>query len=383
MSAEDRFERVLENLYRAALVDIEWESVAGLIQDTIRANGHSLTHASAGPGGESRIHLARFFIGAKRRRDHEQTYFRDYFPRDEAIPRLHGLRDGEMVFKSDLYTDKEKKTSAAYNEFRCVNKTQNGLFMGLDGLDGHGIVLSFGNSTERMGWGHDQIRAIRRLAPHLRQFARVRQAMADARALGASLAELLESRRLGIIQLDRGGRVLEANDRARDILAKRDGLCDQGGVLAARHRGENAALQRLLAQALPPSGVQGSGGSMKITRRTAPTPLVLEINPVRGTGADRFALRSAALVLVVDPAARPRVDPDLAAAVLGLTPAESRVAVELATGQTVAGVAHAQGCAESTVRTHLKRVYRKQGIRKQTELVRRLLSLEGLRKHFR
>ena len=112
-------------------------------------------------------------------------------------------------------------------------------------------------------------------------------------------------------------------------------------------------------------------------------PLVLEIHPVRETGADHRAQRLGALVLVVDPAARPRVDPDLAAAVLGLTPAESRVAVALATGQTVAGIAHARDCAEGTVRTHLKRVYRKQGIRKQTELVRRVLSLEGLRKHFR
>ncbi|MXY31321.1 MAG: hypothetical protein F4Y48_08995, partial [Gammaproteobacteria bacterium] len=37
------------------------------------------------------------------------------------------------------------------------------------------------------------------------------------------------------------------------------------------------------------------------------------------------------------------------------------------------------GCAESTVKTHLKRVYRKLGIRKQAELVRRVMSLEILR----
>lgn len=383
MSAEDRFERVLENLYRAALADSPWESVAALIHDAIRTNGHSLTYADVATGGEPRIHLARFFVGTQRRRDHEQTYFRDYFPRDEAIPRLQGLRDGELVFKSDLYSDQEKKTSAAYNEFRCANENENGLFMGLDGLDGHGIVLSFGNSTERMGWGNDQIRTIRRLAPHLRQFARVRCAMADARALGASLAELLESRRLGIVQLDRRGRIREANDRARGILLKCDGLCDQGGMLVARHRGEHAELQRLLALALPPSGVQGSGGSMKVTRRKAPGPLVLEIHPVREADADCPPWQLGALVLLVDPATRPRVDPDLAAAVLGLTRAESLVAVAMAEGQTVAGLAHAQGCAESTVRTHLKRIYRKLGIRKQTELVRRLLSLEGLRKRFR
>ena len=383
MPRQDRFDRVLERLYKAALADAEWVSAAALINDMVGTNGHSLTYAGVGPEGEPMIHLARFFVGPQRREDHEQTYFREYFPRDEAIPRLHGLRDGEMVFKSDLYTDREKKTSAAYNEFRCVNKTQNGLFMGLDGLDGHGIVLSFGNSTERTGWGYDQIRAIERLAPHLRQFARVRRAMADAKAFGASLADLLEPRRLGIVQLDRRGRILEANDRARNILLKRDGLYDQGGLLAAGHREENAELQRLLARALPPNGVQGTGGSMKITRGKAPMPLVLEIHPVRETGADRGALRLRALVLVIDPAARPRVNPELVATILGLTPSESHVAVALATGQTIAGIADAQDCAESTVRTHLKRVYRKQGIRKQTELVRRVLSLEGLRKRFR
>ena len=382
MARGEKFERVLANLYKAALGDIEWVSVAASINDLIGTNGHSLTYAEVGPGGKPRIRFSRFFVGAEHRDDLQQLYYRDYFWRDEAIPRLDGLGDGEMVRKSDLYTDQEKKTSATYNEFRIVQETQSGFFMGLDGLDGRGIVLSFGNSTERTGWGHNQIQAIRALAPHLRQFARVRRVMADAEALSVSLGGLLETRQLGIVQLDRCGRILEANDRARDILLKRDGVCDRGGVLAAGHRGENLELQRLLARALPASGVQGTGGSLKVTRRNAPGPLVLEVHPVRGMGEDHRASQLAALVLVVDPAARPRVDPDLAGKVLGLTPAESLVAVALATGQTVAGIADAQGCAESTVRSHVKRVYRKLGISKQTELVRRILSLEGLRSSF-
>ena len=70
--------------------------------------------------------------------------------------------------------------------------------------------------------------------------------------------------------------------------------------------------------------------------------------------------------------------PELAARLLGLSPMESRVAVAVATGQTVAGIAAALNCGESTVKTHLKRVYRKLGVRKQTELVRRILALEGV-----
>ena len=379
MTEQDRFERTLASLYRAALADANWVSAAALVNDTIRTGGHGLSYGDPCGGVEPKVFLHRLFVGRERREDLEQLYLRDYFRRDEVILRLFGLRDGEVAYKSDLYTDQEKKTSTVYNEFRRVNQSQKGLFMVFDEPDGRAIVWSVGNSAERGGWGHDQIETVKRLAPHIRQFVRVRHAMANAGALGASLAELLEDGRSGFIQLDRRGRILEANDRARDILLKRDGICDAEGVLTAGIPEEDAELQRVLARALPPYGVQGAGGSMKITRTKARTPLVLEVHPVQGMGADHRAWEVGALVLVVDPEARPRVDPDLAAAVLGLTPAESRVAVELATGQTVAGIAHELGCAESTVCTHLKRVYRKQGISKQTELVRRVLSLEALR----
>ena len=383
MATEDKFGRVLEHLYKAALGDVTWASAVGVMTDLIRTNGLSLTYVDVGPRGEPEIRQSRFFVAAERRDDLQQLYYRDYYWRDEAIPRLAGLDDGELAWKSDLYTDQEMKTSAAYNEFRVANKTQNGLFTAIYGLDGSVIVWSCGNSTERDGWGHDQIRVIGLLAPHLRQAARVRRAMADARALGASLAGLLENGQLGLIQLDRRGRIMEANDRARDVLLKRDGLRDGGGALTCGHAGENEELQRLLARALPRYGVQGAGGSMKITRRKTRTPLVLEIHPVRGMGVDRRARHVGALVLVVDPARRPRIEPDLTVKFLGLTPAESRVAVAVATGETVAGIADALDCAESTVKTHVKRVYRKLGIRKQTELVQRILSLEALRQSFR
>lgn len=384
MGRADRFERALEDLYRAALADDDGLlSAPALINDVVATKGHSLTYVEMDPRGNPEIHLSHFFVSPERRVDLERRYYKDYFWRDEAIPRLRGLRHGEFVRKLDLYTDEEQKSSATFNEFRRAHQSQHGFFGAAHGLDGCRTVISFGNSTEREGWGHDQIRLIQRLAPHMLQFARVRRAMAEARALGASLAELLENRQLGIIQLGRRNRVVEANDRARDILSQRDGLSDTGGMLSAQNRGENAELRRLLARALPAHGLQGAGGSMKITRRKSRAPWVLEIHPLRGTGADRLAWRVKALVLVLDPAVRPRLDPDVVAAVMGLTTAESQVAVALATGRTVAGIANARGCAESTVKTHIKRIYRKLGISRRTELVRRVLALEALRKPFR
>ena len=52
----------------------------------------------------------------------------------------------------------------------------------------------------------------------------------------------------------------------------------------------------------------------------------------------------------------------------GLSPQETRIALHLIDGGTVASAAEALGLAESTVRTHLKAVFSKTGVRRQAGL---------------
>ena len=54
---------------------------------------------------------------------------------------------------------------------------------------------------------------------------------------------------------------------------------------------------------------------------------------------------------------------------LGLTPAESRVAAELAEGRTVAEIARAANVRRNTVHWHLKQCYTRTNCRTQAELV--------------
>ena len=49
--------------------------------------------------------------------------------------------------------------------------------------------------------------------------------------MGASLAKLLDTTGLGIVQLDGRGRIVAANDRARDLLRTGDGLYDEDRFL--------------------------------------------------------------------------------------------------------------------------------------------------------
>ena len=250
--------------------------------------------------------------------------------------------------------------------------------MRLDGPGGSHVVWSMADSTDHAGgWSSTQIDIIEWLLPHVRQYAGVRGALTDARALGSSLGELLDNGRLSVIQLDRRGRIVAASDRARRLLGKSGGLSDRGGFLSASAPGENDTLQRLLARALSPLWVQASAGSMSIGRPAASTRLVVHITPVAERERDVRTQRVAALVLVADPESQPRIDAGIVATALCLTPAESRVAAMVAAGHTVHGIAAATGRTQGTVRWHLKKIFRKQGISRQADLVRRVLSLEG------
>ena len=320
----------------------------------------------------------RFCFRGQRNEEFERKYFEEYYALDERVPRLRELPHGRLVHVSDLYTDEEKKTSTAYNEVLPLSDTRNCLSVRLDGPNGSRIVWSFADPAEGDGWSFDQIAMIERLLPHLGQYVRVRQVLADADGLNASLATLLDNTANGVIQLDRHGRIVAVNDRARDILKGEDGLFDQGGFLCAHASADNENLQRRLARALPPSGGQGASGSMVVTRPPGLSRPVLHVSPVGRRDGDVPPWHVAALVLVVDPNSQPSVDPVLVATALGLSPAESRVAVLLADGNTVHDIAVATGRSVNTIRWHIRRIFEKQDITRLVQLVQLVRSLARL-----
>lgn len=106
--------------------------------------------------------------------------------------------------------------------------------------------------------------------------------------------------------------------------------------------------------------------------------LRLHVSPVEVAQADFGARRVAALVLVVDPTNRSRIDPGPVAVTLGLTPSESRVAALLAEGRSVRDVAAQTGYREGYVRWLLKQAYKKNDLSGQVALVRLVLAADSL-----
>ena len=191
------------------------------------------------------------------------------------------------------------------------------------------------------------------------------------------MTALLETPRIGVVHLDRRGRILAVNDRALSLLRQGEWLSDEDGVLQAREPDDQYRLARLVADALPTSGAVPVSGSMRLGRVSGLPPFVVHIKPVGVPQPDYGARHVAALVLIVEPGRHPRLDPDVVARTLGLTLAESQVAAWLADGQSVRDIARATGLTEGAIYWHLKQIYRKlpisPGLGAVQEVLNRLL----------
>ena len=372
MSEHDAFDRVLAAVHDATLDETRWPATSALIDEACGLTGNGLM-IGEGPKNDVRGLFVGLYYRGQRREDLEREYLKTYHPIDERVPRFRQLPARRLVHITDLYTTEELKTSPTYNELLARAGMQDGLNVQLPGLAGSHIGWSLNDPVDAEGWGSSRIMMVQRLLPHIQQFVRVRQVLAGAGALGASLADLLAATGLGIIQLDGRGRIAAANDRALDLLRIGDGLVDKDGVLCADVPADDAVLQGLLTRALPPFGGQGAGGSMTVRRAADPQPLVVHLMPI-GQPETAVCTWPVAAVVVVDPSRRPRIDPALVAAGLGLTPMESRVAVLLTEGKSLREVAAATGCKATTIRWHLRQIFAKRGIARQAELV---LSLAG------
>ena len=374
MSTQDAFDRILTSFHAAMLDDTLWPATSALIDDACGMQGNALM-IGEGPPADRRLTYVGLYYRGQRREDWEHEYLTVYYPINEAVPRIQQQPDSRVVHTTALYTAQELRTSPTYNEALLHGHAQDGLNIRLDGLAGSKISWYPLDPVAPGGWGSPQLAMIKGLLPHIRQFVRVRQALVGAEALGRTVIELLEATQLGVLHLDRRGQIVAANDRARALLRRGDGLTDREGVLQAQAPADRPRLAQLVGGALPAAAGRAVSGSMRVHRPAGRWPFLVHVKPVVGPQQDLVFQRVAALVLIVEPGHPPRLNPTLVAAVLGLTPAESQVAVALAQGQNVREIAAATGRKASSVYWHLRRIYTKHHIAGQVELVRLVLSL--------
>ena len=211
---------------------------------------------------------------------------------------------------------------------------------------------------------------------------------------------LVDQGTVGLICLDRAGRILETNVRAREILREFGSRVPanarsperprhSAGPRARRRRLSDCladhavAIERLIQDALGETDAKRTGAAIVLGEWPDRNPLILHCRPVARSGSSAGAgaaagAAAAAVVVIVDPWIPHAVDAEVIRRTLRLTPAESRVAAALAEGMTVRRIARATGIRRNSVRWLLKQCFAKTNCRRQADLVRLVLSVSRL-----
>lgn len=214
------------------------------------------------------------------------------------------------------------------------------------------------------------------LTPHMTRALQIHNLMGHKESLNTLYAQTIGRLSIATLVLDEHGVIIESNQIARDMLAADDGLKAVGGRLEANYPGDNKRLYQALRGALAANRhVQPAlAEALSIARPSGQVSLGVIIEAVPDQEWDEGQRQPSVIVYVRDALGRSVLSSAMTRQLFGFTPSESGLALELANGFSLEEAANSLGIRRNTARAHLRAIFSKTGVRRQTELVRLILN---------
>jgi DNA-binding CsgD family transcriptional regulator/PAS domain-containing protein len=368
----------LELIYDAALEPSLWQNVlqdladktggdqaALILQDQTTGRGDALI-ANIDPTA-----IEEFFGYFATRNPMQQHNLK--FLQSDAPPTLSVMTDRDVLPRDDL------KRTEYYNDFMRRHGMQSTLMIGLafDGL--HGTSIAITRPASREDFGETEIAMSHALQRHLVRALKIGKELDSAQLVGGALGDILEKSGHGVFLTDAKGRIHYANAAADEIVAKNDGLSDKESMLTTTNRAHTKKLEAILAAAAAPERSQRTGGSLLLPRLSRQHPLSVIAMPVNAAMGAPFHTAPLALVCVTDPERETALpQQQLIRDLFDLTPAETKVAMELLAAEEPKAIAQHLGLSVNTVRVHMASIFRKTHTNRQAELVRLLMQMTAI-----
>lgn len=205
-------------------------------------------------------------------------------------------------------------------------------------------------------------RRLSQVSGHLRRAILVGNTVAEKTDETRALVDTLEPLAAAVFLLRRDGGIVHANVAARSLLDTGRPVFSMHGRLATQDSKSGRALSEALA----------AGDAATVPLAVNGDRFLAHVLPLAG-GARHAALSApaaAAAVFIRKVAISVPSAPEIIANAYALTPTELRVLLAISAGGGVPEVATSLGVAETTVKTHLAKLYGKTGTSRQTDLVR-------------
>jgi len=284
---------------------------------------------------------------------------------------------GTVEYSEALCPPSQLARTEIYNDFLRRFGVEHGLFCAVENTRRSWASVSLYRSASSTAFQPSEHKVLHLLAPHMQRAFRLLSKFSELKNKSVALHQALDTFQTGVIFLGSKGEIVVMNRSAEKLVSARDGLLATRDGLLAEHAAESTLMATTIRQAASTSNGQGisAGSTVLISRRTRP-PLQLLISPIHNSVV-QTSEHVAVAVFVTDPLRHQRPAQQTLQILYGLTPAECRVALLLSDGHSPRKIATTVGVTDSTVRSQIKSIFLKTGVKRQGELIRLLLGHAG------
>jgi len=361
MSRSPSQSELIESIYDAGLHPELWSDVVVMLNDFIGSQACGLISKDT----VSKSGATHYYCGVD---PHYIQLYSETYSRYDPLARLP--RYGEVRNIPDLVNFDEYRRGRFYQEWLrpqgCVDVAN--------------VVLEQSKSPCPMLMtvipGREMLDAEQRarmqfLVPHASRALMINRAIERKQQRATALADIVDRLNAGVILLDSACRIVHSNPAGETILAADDVLRSIAGRLVTRSSEANLVLRNIFRDPGEVAVAASEGRKIPLTSHDGSYYVahVIALPSLLRDGArDRSSAIGALLVWKAE------LDSSACAGLVDrafeLTPAELRVLQSIVEVGGVPETATALGIAETTVKTHLHRVFAKTGVSRQADLVK-------------
>ena len=357
---------LIGSIYDAALEPSLWPSVLGRAAEFVGGPAAALFSKDA----SSKTGFVAYDSGIDPH--YKRLYFEKYIKLDPATTGHFFAKVEEPMATADLVPYDEFAQSRFYLEWAkpqgLVDFVASVLDKSMTGAAMFGVFRH-----ERDGVVDEEARRRMQLVtPHIRRSVLIGRLIDLKTAEAETFSGVLDSLNAGMFLVDAAARIVHANAAGLAMLSAGEPLRSMNGIFCASDPLADKHLHEVFAAAGEGDAAIGIKGIAVPLADGKGGRHVAHVLPLTAGARSRAgaAYRAVAAVFVREAALDMASPPELVAKAYKLTPTELRILLAIVEVGGVPEVAVALGIAESTVKTHLGRLFEKTGAKRQADLVK-------------
>ncbi|SFA82108.1 DNA-binding transcriptional regulator, CsgD family [Collimonas sp. OK607] len=290
------------------------------------------------------------------------------------------LRPEKIVTTNDILSPEEWRASQYYQDWCKPHNVFHVMAVDIDIPDVGSYGLRMTRPPEDPPFSAADRLLCEKLVPHLKRALGLHASVNHDRQVFSLYRHAMGQLMVGVFVLDEHGLILESNAMATAIAQLGDGISISSKKLGATYPADNRKLQQLVQKVLdqrePANVVMAE--AMSVSRPSGRAAWGLVAQAINSTEWTEGRHRPCVAVFVRDAEGKSEPPMRLAQQLFQLTPAETSLAIQLANGLSLDEASELLNIRRNTARAHLRSIFSKTGVRRQTELVRIFLNSVAL-----